>query len=253
MSNSFARGLQILNFFSEDRTRVGIDEIVKGLGISLTTAYRYLGHLSQEGLLAHTGNGTYVLGHKIIELDRLIRMSDPLLSIGQRIMAEYSARYGLNMLLASYYQNSIMCVDIAWPDQSVPIKFERGKPMSMFRGAMAKIILANLSQYQLKKLMLDHAASIRDANLGETWREFRQNMSGFVRNGYAETRAEMIPETGGVSAAIFDKEQKVIGSITFVIPVAKWQDVDMPALRQTIVQVGKEITAELGAAGDSDA
>ena len=79
--SSFANGLRILDLFMEGRISVHVDDVVKMLASSKATAYRYLGFLCDAGLLSPTSGGTYVLGPRIIELDRLMRISDPLLTL----------------------------------------------------------------------------------------------------------------------------------------------------------------------------
>lgn len=245
MNSSFAKGLSILDYFREGRISAHLDDIVQALGTSRATTYRYLGTLCDAGLLAPTAGGVYVLGPRIVELDRLMRISDPLLTAGSKAMHELSARRKINMMLASFYRDSIMCVDIAWPDASIPVNFERGRPMSLFRGAMAKVILAHLSPYQLRNTALNHAEEIRSAGLGNNWAEFRSHMSELARQGYAITRAEMVPGTGGISAPIFDGERKVLGSITFVVAESRWDEVDFDRLRRAIVDVAARISSEI--------
>lgn len=245
MNSSFAKGLSILEYFQEGCISARLDDIVKVLGTSRATTYRYLGTLCDAGLLASMAGGVYVLGPRIIELDRLMRISDPLLTASSKLMHEVASRRKLNMMLASFYRDSIMCVDIAWPDTSIPANFERGRPMSLFRGAMAKIILAHLSSYQLRNMALHHADEIRAAGLGNNWTEFRSNMAGLARQGYAITRAEMMAGAGGISAPIFDPEGKVLGSITFVVSESRWDEVDFDRLRRSIVETAKKITTRI--------
>jgi DNA-binding IclR family transcriptional regulator len=245
VNSSFAKGLSILEFFREGRISAHLEDIVQALGTSRATTYRYLGTLCDAGLLAPTAGGVYVLGPRIVELDRLMRISDPLLVEGSRVMHEVSARRKLNMMLASFYRDSIMCVDIAWPDADIPANFERGRPMSLFKGAMAKIILAHLSPYQLKNMVLNYADEIRAAGLGSNWSEFRSHMSELARQGYAITRSEMVAGTGGISAPIFDGERKILGSITFVVSERQWAETDFNRLRKLILEAAARITERI--------
>lgn len=242
MNSSFAKGLSILEFFREGRISAHLDDIVQTLGTSRATTYRYLGTLCDAGLLAPMAGGVYVLGPRIVELDRIMRISDPLLVAGSSVMHEVSTRRKLNMMLASFYRDSIMCVDIAWPDASIPANFERGRPMSLFKGAMAKVILAHLSPYQLRNMALNYAEEIRDAGLGSSWAEFRSHMSELARQGYAITRSEMVAGTGGISAPIFDGERKILGSITFVVSERQWAATDFDRLRKLILEAASRIS-----------
>lgn len=249
MNSSFAKGLSILDFFHEGRISAHLDDIVETLGTSRATTYRYLATMCDAGLLAPTAGGVYVLGPRIIELDRLMRISDPLLTAGSKVMHEVSARRKVNMMLASFYRDSIMCVDIAWPDTTIPAHFERGRPMSLFKGAMAKVILAQLSPYQLRNMALNHAEDLREAGLGANWTEFRTHMAELARQGYAITRAEMVAGAGGISAPIFDAEGKILGSITFVVAESRWETTDFNSLRRSIVETASCITSRIAEAG----
>lgn len=240
--SSFAKVLSILDLFDEGCVRIEMDDVAHALGTARATTYRYLRALCDAGLLSPSGGGVYILGPRIVEFDRLMRISDPLLTAGSKVMREVSAKRGRNMLLARYFRDSIMCVDIAWPDESIPADFERGLPMSLFRGAMAKIILAHLSPYQLRNVALHHADEIRRAGLGDTWPEFRARTLELARQGYAVTRAEMRPHGGGISAPIFHQE-KILGSITFVVSDEEWDRTDFEKLRVWITDAATRITA----------
>lgn len=250
--SSFAKALGILDLFGEGRIRMHSEDVARSLGTARATTYRYLRALCDAGLLSPTSGGVYVLGPRIIEFDRLMRISDPLLTAGRDVMREVSAKRGMNMLLARYFRDSIMCVDSVWPDQSIPADFERGLPMSIFRGAMAKIILAHLSPYQLRNVALHHADEIRAAGLGDTWPEFRVQMLELTRQGFAITRAEMRPHGGGISAPIFDQDDKILGSITFVVRHDRWETTNFEKLRVWITEAAERITKMIAEAAASD-
>ncbi|MFZ2858050.1 IclR family transcriptional regulator [Acidovorax sp.] len=241
--SSFDKALAIFDLFREDCISVHVEDVVEKLDISRATAYRYLASLSEAGLLSPTSRGTYVLGPRIIELDRMMRIHDPLLTAGRVVMEETSHRLGMNMLLASYYRDGIMCVDIAWPDASIVQVYERGRPMSLFRGAMAKIILAYLSPYQLRNVALHHTEEIRAAGLGADWPAFRAEMAKIAREGTCITRGELWVGALGISAPVFDPDRKILGSITFAMSEERLSASDAQQLRAEIVEVSQRITA----------
>lgn len=240
---SFRKALGILDMFREDSISVHVEDVVRTTDISRATAYRYLASLCDAGLLSPTSRGTYMLGPRIIELDRIMRIHDPLLSAGRHVMTEASARLHMNMLLASYYRDRIMCVDIVWPDASIVKSYERGRPMSLFHGAMAKVILAHLSPYQLRNVALHYAEDIRAAGLGENWPAFRSKMALLARDGTCTTRGELMPGALGISAPVFDPDHKILGSVTFAMSEERLAASDASQLRAQIVEVSRRITA----------
>jgi hypothetical protein len=130
--SSLDKMLGILGLFSEQRTRIRLEDVTELTQASRATAYRYLQSLTEAGLLAPATGGTHALGPRIVELDRLMRMTDPLLTGAAGPLRELAARLDTNVMLCSYYGDKVMCVDLVWPDRTVDQAYERGRPMPMF-------------------------------------------------------------------------------------------------------------------------
>ncbi len=246
---SLAKMLKILELFGDDRSSFQIDDAVAATSASRATVYRYLQALSASGLIAPASGGAFVLGSKIIELDRLVRLTDPLATSARPVMASVSGRLGLNMLLCSYYGDRVMCSEIVWPDGDTPA-YERGRPMPMFRGAMAKLILAHLTPYQLRNIMLWHADEIRAAGLGANWEEFRQAMARIRREGTCVTRGEVVDGLVGIGAPVFDADRRILGSIVFAVKEMRVAAFGEDELRREITAasaaIGEEIARHAG-------
>lgn len=243
--SSLDKMLGILGLFREDRTRIRIEDVIDLTEASRATAYRYLQSLTDAGLLAPATGGTHALGPRIIELDRLMRMTDPLLTQAAGPLRELSAALCANVMLCSYYGDKVMCVDLVWPDSTVPQAYERGRPMPMFRGAMAKTILAHLPPYHLRNMMAWHAAEIRAAGLGESWDEFRSQMARLRRAGIVVTRAEVVPELIGLGAPLFDREQRVLGSLVLAIPESRFDTEGMEIFSGRLTNTAEQISAAI--------
>ncbi|MDE1568601.1 IclR family transcriptional regulator [Aquabacter sp. P-9] len=242
--SSLDKMLKVLDLFGEERMNIQLED-VQATGASRATAYRYIQSLCDAGLLAPTTGGSYVLGPRIIEMDRLVRRADPLLTGAGGPMRDVSARLGINVMLCSYYGDKVMCADIVWPERSVPEHYERGRPMPMFRGAMAKTILAHLTPYQLRNIMLWHGDQVREAGLGENWEQFRANMSRLRRDGYCITQGEVIPNLVGIGAPVFDAERRILGSVVFALPLARFHAAHTDALVSEIKQLAARITGAI--------
>ena len=77
-SNSLVRLLGVLDLFTPAAPAWSTDALIRSLGMSRSNGYRYIKALSDVGLIAPVSNGHYVLGPRIVELDRQIRQCDPL-------------------------------------------------------------------------------------------------------------------------------------------------------------------------------
>ncbi len=82
------RALGVLTLFSLEKPVWTAEEVAGRLEVSISSAYRYLSNLMELGLVATAGAGRYVLGPAIIQLDRQIQLTDPMLQQAHPIMEE---------------------------------------------------------------------------------------------------------------------------------------------------------------------
>lgn len=239
------RMLSILDLFRDGTTAAFQEDVMAHLECSRATAYRYLKSLTESGLLAPTAGGAYVLGSRIIELDRHLRQHDPLMRAARDVMRATGDELHANLMLCSYYGDKVLCVDRYWTDNSIESSYARGRPFPMFRGATAKPILANLPPYQLRNLMLWHAAEIREAGLGDDWDAFRANLKRLRTAGVCVSHGEVDRGLMGIGAAIFSGEQKVVGSLVFIASEAHTSVARLDILQARIQVAAAEVSQNL--------
>ena len=83
--NTSDRLLSILRLYTFQKPEWTVEEAAKETGISISTAYRYFRSLRKIGMLEPLNGSAYTLGPAIVELDRQIRISDPLIRLGNRL------------------------------------------------------------------------------------------------------------------------------------------------------------------------
>jgi DNA-binding IclR family transcriptional regulator len=158
------------------------------------------------------------LGPRFIELDRLIRNTDPLLMATQKIMPQLYHEFGGGLLLlSSLYGDKVLCIHQEPLTVNFEVSYTRGRPMPLFYGATSKIILANLPERRLVKLFLKHRIEISKAGLGEEWDQFKNSLQIIRDQGFCVSRGEVDSGVTGIGAAIFADGKRVIGSLTYVV------------------------------------
>ncbi|NJM44636.1 MAG: helix-turn-helix domain-containing protein [Brachymonas sp.] len=105
-----AKALQILQLFKRGASQVSAAQVASSFKLSPATAYRYLADLEAAGLMERSGAANYVLGAEIIELDRHIRLHDPLIAAASEVMKNLSERTGATVLLCRLHQRKVVCV-----------------------------------------------------------------------------------------------------------------------------------------------
>lgn len=217
MKTSLSRMLSVLDAFSEEKPIRTVEDIAEAFAYTRATAYRYVAELCESGLLTRVAQGAYALGPRIIELDRQIQRSDPLLDVADPVMhGLLQSDHGQVVLLCSLFRDRVLCAHQVGQDKALALSYTRGRPMPLFRGATSKVILAWLPERRLTRLYADHADEIRKAKLGRTREEFLSSLKAIRRQGYVRTRAEVDPGVIGVGVPLFGGEHAVIGSLSMV-------------------------------------
>jgi DNA-binding IclR family transcriptional regulator len=238
------RLLAVLALFSAEQTRWTVDAAAAELGVSTTTTYRYFKKLTQAGLISPVSGAGYTLGPAIIQMDRQIQSSDPMLNAARGVMIEL-VRYapgGSTVLLCRLFHDRVMCMhQIMGRGPQEPVSYERGRLMPLYRGATSKIILAHLPPRTLKALWEHHAGEIAAADLGASWEEFRRGLAAIRRAGASVSRGEIDAGRVGVAAPVFDKDRAVLGSLSLALPAAHADETLIGRLQPLTVAGAREI------------
>ena len=115
MSSSLARAFDVLDLFTLETPRLTSEEVSARLGYSRSMAYRYLKELCDAGLLVPQSGGQYGLGPRIIELERLVALTDPLYLAGRAVLKGRS-REDSAYLLQNLYEDKVLCIYKEGPD-----------------------------------------------------------------------------------------------------------------------------------------
>jgi len=203
--------------------------------------------LAAAGLLAPVENGRYGLGPRIIQLDRQLRVSDPMIGAMQAIEPQLP-RWAADQawLLCRLFKDRVLCIHRSGTLRT-RLSFSRGFPMPLFRGATAKVVLAYLSDHHQRRLYRDERKRIEESGLGASWPEFRAAMMGIREHGYAGTVAEADPGVFGIAAPILAADGRVIGSLSNVRAVARLDLSRWPREGAELIDIARRIGAGMHA------
>lgn len=246
--NTAYRVLAVLNLFTVEKPEWTVEEAAKEIGASVSTAYRYFRDLSKVGLVDSSPSGKYVLGPAIIENDRKIRLTDPLIKVGRPAMQRLVTRSGSTgvALLCRIYRNRVMCTHQeaeVIPENTVG--YERGRPMPMFRGASSKVIFANLPSRTARWFFDEYHDEIAAGGLGSDWETIKLNLRRIRRAGLHITRGEVDSGRVGIAAPVFGPDRNVIGSITMAIPDSEATPQFIANISALVQAAAREINAGL--------
>jgi DNA-binding IclR family transcriptional regulator len=242
LKSETSRVLRTLALFSAERPVWTAREAAAELDVSLATAYRYFQALRRAALVdAHRGTG-FVLGPAVVELDRQLRLGDPLLKAAVPIMGRLAQQSRGAVLLCRSYRDRVLCVhQERHADAPAKISYERGRAMPLWKGATSKIILANLPDAAVTRL-LEHAGE--DSSAGRPLARRMADLRGLRRERVCVTRGEIDPGVVGI-AVLLREGRAVLGSLSIVIGRELDSDTNIARLRRLLVGACDEIEAGL--------
>lgn len=210
----------VLRLFSTDRPEWTVEAAAGEMDLPQSTTYEYFRTLTRSGLIAPTANGLYVLGPAVIELNRIVTRSDPMLVEGGSVLETMvqDAPVPVVGLLCRLYRMKVMCVEQRVSQGAVfGVSYERGRLMPLFRGAASKVILAHVERRRVKRLFEENAQEIAANGLGESWAEFRLMLRRSRSQKIFITRGEIDPGRIGLSVPLLNATGESFGSISFVL------------------------------------
>jgi DNA-binding IclR family transcriptional regulator len=250
-ASSVAKAVDVLTLFGADTPALRIEHITSRLGYTRSTAYRYVRELCAAGLLASRPEGRYSLGPRIVELERLLRVTDPLYQAGCAILPPLRSDDCVYLLQELSREDQVLCIYKEGPDElrhggrAFVLNRERGLPFPLFRGAGSLALLAHLPPERIQRAYLSSAEQIAGAGLGTSWPEFRTAMAAIRRRGWALVRRADAPHVVGIAVPVLvGAERRVIGSLDYVIVLADLDEAAERDLAARLDGVAVAIAAE---------
>lgn len=243
------RAFKLLGLFSIERPTWTAEQIASKLDVAVSSAYRLIGSLSKAGLVDAITPGQYVLGPGIIQLDRQIQLTDPLLRAAVPVMNEMitMAPPGSTILLCRAFRDHVLCVHQVIGGPQTPVSYERGRPRPLFRGATSKAILAFMPPRALKRLYGTYAEDIKSAGLGQRWSEFLGTLRGWRKAGYVLANSEVDRGRFGIAAPVLNGDRNAIGSLSYVIDADKADERTINRLAPLIMATAREVERGMSA------
>lgn len=207
------RYISVLRLFDEEHLALTVPQIAEAIGSPPSSIYRHVRELLAEGFLESTVDSRYRLGPAFIDFTRRVRVTDPLLRSGSRllgVMIEQMRVPGF-ALLCRLYGNQVMCVAVEKSGHvGFATSYELGRPMPLLRGATSKAVLANMPGRSLDKLLKN--AQIDEA----TSAELTATLGKIRRSGYCVTSGEVDQGLTGMATMVHNGALGINASLSFI-------------------------------------
>ena len=242
--SSIQKVVTILDLFSVERPTYTAEEIFAALKCSRPQGYRYLRDLCQAGFLVRFAS-SYRLGVRAIELDYIVRSSDPLLHAATPTMRDVCEESGCDVLLTSLVGDHIITIHHERGTDPTTVSYSRGRVMPRFRGAGSKAIVASMPLAQQRAFFADYGALEPDSPLGQTWEQVRTALKEIKRARLAISQGELDPENVGVAAPLALETPGSYSSLVLVISTTRYRTTDPSSIVRLVTLAAERISADM--------
>jgi DNA-binding IclR family transcriptional regulator len=247
--SSLDKMLSVLDFVERRGQAVSVEEMLESLPLTRLVLDRSLKALTGASLLAACPDGRYTLGPRVIELEYKVRIRDPLVLAGDPPMTELVQAIPGIALLCLRYRNQVMCVHQVRGAVAFASAFERGVVQPLLKGAASRVILANLPSAQVGRLYLADPDSFVEAQLGDSLRSVRSTLRAIRRRGWESSESEAVDGVTAVAAPIFEREDRVVGSLSLSVGGTGLAALDMSPIVAGVVDCARRISQAVSYGG----
>lgn len=245
-TNSADRILSVLNLFTDGNLEWTAEQLMDELGYSRPTMYRYIRSLKDAGLLISVSNSVLTLGPRVVEMDFLIRKSDPLVIFGNVHIHQLARTYPSTSILARWYGDKMLCVASESSTTNAYTSYTRGRPMVLVRGAIARTIVANLPRLHLDSHIKKHLEEFKDIGIGIDLAEVTHSFLEVKKNRVCVAREEITPGVMGIASPIFDANRYPVAALCVTLGLNSLSSEDLGIIIDDVRGRSEKLSKQMG-------
>jgi IclR family pca regulon transcriptional regulator len=256
-SESLERGLAVLGCFTPKRPVLGNADIADGLGMSRSTAHRYVVTLVALGYLEQVASRKYRLGMRVTDLGMSVLISTGLREYAHDYRQELRQRTSHTASLGVLDGVDVLYVNRVRSFRRGPWKIDpdlhTGSRVPAYCTSMGKLLLANLPEPEQRGLIAHMKLTKRGPNTITTKTALREELQEIRSVGFAVDDQEFSPGLNAITAPVRDDTRDVVAALdiaahTSMISLEELVDARLPHL----VSTADRISVRLGYRRDDE-
>ena len=244
---SVDRALDILKLFSATKTRLGISEMGKALGLTNSTVHGLVRTLAQQGFLRQDPETRkYSLGVSNLELYHFFLGGLKIYQVGSRATHRLAQQTGRTSRLGIWDQDSVVVIVNIFARPEAFQYYPSSPRIPGYCTAMGKSILASLSAKDLGAYLERHhlisytAHTLTDRGL------IMEDLEKTRLRGYAVDREESMAGIYCLAAPIFDEMRNPVAAVSISGGPDLLEDPHLTQLVQELIHTSREISQSMG-------
>lgn len=246
---ALARGLRILDAFTEQKPSLSLTEISSAVGLDKSTVFRFVHTYEKLGyLLRDPETKRYRPGLKVLRLGFAALNSLGLPQIAQPYLRALSTLTGETTNMTVLDGREIVYVARYATQQIITINLQLGSRLPVYCTSMGKAQLVDRSRDELSGLLGEGPYPAMGANTITRLDTFLNELEKVRDQGYAVNDEELVAGLRSVAAPIRDSEGRIVAAINVSVPVARVSRQELEDdLAPKVMNAAREISLALGA------
>lgn len=254
-SQSLERGLAILTAFTPDRPWMGIAELAETLEMSRPTTHRYASTLVALDYLEQGPRRKYRLGMRAGDPGRSALNSTALGRIAHEYLMELRDRSMCTASVAVLQGKDIVYVHRArssWQGESeVAQRIGRGSRLPASRTAMGKMLLAHLSDQELRDTIDVYAEPAAADDASAAREKLIAELQGIREKGIAIADQVHIQDQRCVAAPVLSRSSEVVAAVDVAASKSGFSRARaLEQLAPLVLECAKQMSERLGYRAD---
>lgn len=239
------RAMTVLASLADAERPQTLTAIAQRCGLSVTTTYRLLRTLQQQGLvMPHTHDGRYMLGFRVLELAHALLRQLDVVAIARPFLT--AARDELNETISLAVRSGEHHVRAVQIEATQPLRrvMEIGEQLPLYAGSVGKVFLAAASDAEidayLRRTELVPFSETTPTDARVLWQQIEQ----VRQRGYAVSLNERGAGGAGVSAPVRGHDGRVAAAVEISGPLTRFT----PEARARWIELACSTAATISAA-----
>lgn len=244
--NSLAKGLSVLQAFSEADHALTLSEIAKGLEANKTTATRLCYTLSELGFIHKDGQRRYRLTPKVLTLGHSCISGSPWQEVAQFYLESLFREVQETVNLSILEDSDIIYLLRIRKRKYLPFDIRIGTRLPVYCTAMGKVLMAMGRPEKIKSIFKTLEFKPLTPRTIKSLDKFIDELKKVRKHGYAINDEELSIGNRAVGAPVLDKQGYAVAAINIAMPTPQYSRIQMEKLlAPKVIKTAHEISEAL--------
>ena len=245
-STSTQKILDILLLFDNENLHISVDDMSSHLHMPVSTVYRHVRILCNNGFLEKSHNNQYCLGMTFLKLSRAaVNSNRDLRLLVLPSMQRIAQAVKESVSLMRLFNNEVICIENIEGQHALRVTIVPGRVHHLHAGASAKAILAYLPESEWKERL--HFPLQRFTS--STFTDFASlsaELQKICVQGYSISDGEIDTGARAIAIPLLNRQKHVVAALSIEGPASRMDDDKIVQYRDLLMQEASIIKQQLG-------